>query len=70
MMKFNCVTVIVALLLGAATGFLIGRAFPAHQYAVAGANGFMLLDTTTGRICFANKIGKATSEIPPCQSDQ
>ena len=64
MTKICYVLVAAALLIGTAAGFLLGRALPAHHYVVAGEHGLLLLDTTTGRVCFAVS---EHSFIPPCQ---
>jgi hypothetical protein len=46
-------TVIVGLVVAFAIGFVTGRRFPPHNYAVASSAGkiIVLVDTTTGKVC-------------------
>lgn len=68
------IQIAIAILLSAfflGVGFLTGRQFPAHHFKRFG-NTFLVLDTTTGQICFPDSHAKqgpfAEDEVPKPKS--
>jgi hypothetical protein len=69
-MKILIVVSAATLLVGFGSGFLAGRAFPAHHYQRFGETQY-LLDSSTGRVCdplkvvMANPLDQALTDKAP-----